>query len=708
MGLLDLQTDLKSYKFGVPPASDRPGGGNSGEPYIKKSIDRNTIPQSEDFLLRGGINAPLDAATDVARLAKFFSDLKSPRGALFVAKQNLLSRTGVATQASDIIDWKNAPLNEGVYTPLSTLAQAGIGFTGGHIPKQGAIPFMGVRTYTDAKFQVIGLPSGEGNRLVDFYNEKINKTNLSPNLYSYSGGPNSDLGIGKTNISLVPSEQRTGINNPKIRNSGFFPVPTPPVSPEAMINADPGILGSPNSNFTPETSETGQIAESGFNVFKAPPIITRKGDILFFNDNTVTNKYASIVGISNTPKNLKSGLNVSDDAKSFLIGATSVYNKGTLNSSDRSKILGIGLKEEKNFTTLTQEQLITYVEEKFPGKPNKSNPGSAIQDFRKPLLENAQGKSTIMSLSPSYQPKNKKTIDGPSTSRIRMVSPGQRGNVIDYDAGKRDGANIKMGPVDQINALPIYQSSLGNPESELGNDLVKFRIAAINNQNPSKGDYIHFRAFIDSFSDTYGASWNPQNYMGRAEPFYKYGGFSRNINLSFTVAAQSKEEIMVMYRKLNYLVSNLSPDYTDSGYMAGPLVQLTMGGWCYELPGFISAITLDVPQESPWEIGIPNLDRDSTSVGGITYRNPSVKEMPMICKVTGFAFTPIEKFVPSKQVGENGFYNRKGNQRYIALADGGNASLNNYDKEAPNEYDPEVISIKNSDGKIIGTKVKER
>jgi hypothetical protein len=667
MGLLDLQTDLKSYKFGVSPVSDRPGGGNSGEPYIKKTIDRNIVPQSEDFLLRGGLNAPLDAATDVARLAKFFTDLKSPRGALFVAKQNLLSRTGVATQASGIADWKKAPLNEGVYTPLSTLAQAGIGFSGAHLPKQGVIPFKGVRTYSDVvKGNGIfgdSIVQIDKNRLVNLYTTKIptptNDITISDQvtLYSYSGGPNSDLGIGKTNIKFAT-----------------------------------GNKGAPLlSGITPKDYQS-RLKYNRFSLTLPPTGVSNK-----WFDYTKLLDSVSLPEIS------------TDGGLTYqLADQISVYNKGTLNSSDRSKILGIGKFENKSFTTLTQEQLITYVEEKFPGKPNKLNPGSVIQDFRRPLLKDSKGKSTIMSLAPNYNPGKNKTIDGPSTSRIRMVSPGQRGNIIDYDAGKRDGANIKMGPVDQINALPIYQSSLGNPESELGNDLVKFRIAAINNQNPSKGDYIHFRAFIDSFSDTYGASWNPQNYMGRAEPFYKYGGFSRNINLSFTVAAQSKEEIMVMYRKLNYLVSNLSPDYTDSGYMAGPLVQLTMGGWCYELPGFISAITLDVPQESPWEIGIPNLDRDSTSVGGITYRNPSVKEMPMICKVTGFAFTPIEKFVPSKQVGENGFYNRKGNQRYIALADGNDASLNNYDKEAPNEYDPKVISIKNSDGKIIGTKVIER
>ena len=139
MGLKDLQTNLKSFKFGVPPASDRPGGGNSGEPYIKKTIERGIIPQSEDFLLRGGLNAPLDAATDIVRLTKFFADLKSPRGALFVAKQNLLSRTGVATQASGKLDWKAAALNEGVYTPLTTIAQAGINFEGGQNLELGSL-----------------------------------------------------------------------------------------------------------------------------------------------------------------------------------------------------------------------------------------------------------------------------------------------------------------------------------------------------------------------------------------------------------------------------------------------------------------------------------------------------------------------------------------------------------------------------------------
>jgi hypothetical protein len=44
--------------------------------------------------------APIKAANDVSRLTQMFFDLKSPNGLLFTAKENLLSRTSVKTEAS--------------------------------------------------------------------------------------------------------------------------------------------------------------------------------------------------------------------------------------------------------------------------------------------------------------------------------------------------------------------------------------------------------------------------------------------------------------------------------------------------------------------------------------------------------------------------------------------------------------------------------
>ena len=91
-----------------------------------------------------------------------------------------------------------------------------------------------------------------------------------------------------------------------------------------------------------------------------------------------------------------------------------------------------------------------------------------------------------------------------------------------------------------------------------------------------------------------------------------------------------------------------------------------MGGWCVDLPGFITSMTLDVPQESPWEIGI-NKKGDY---------DPTVKELPQIVKVSGFSFTPIETFRPSKQTLDFDKEKVYGDERYIALEAGGR---NNYD-----------------------------
>jgi hypothetical protein len=122
--------------------------------------------------------------------------------------------------------------------------------------------------------------------------------------------------------------------------------------------------------------------------------------------------------------------------------------------------------------------------------------------------------------------------------------------------------------------------------------------------------------------------------------------------------------------------------------MAGTLVRLTVGGYLYSQPGFITSLTYDVPSESPWEIGINN-------VGG---SDPSVKELPHIIKVSGFNFTPIHTFAPQKQKNTYGSDTRLvqtltdeeggtsyyyannvttfGDQRFIALSTGDN---NNYD-----------------------------
>jgi hypothetical protein len=73
-----------------------------------------------------------------------------------------------------------------------------------------------------------------------------------------------------------------------------------------------------------------------------------------------------------------------------------------------------------------------------------------------------------------------------------------------------------------------------------------------------------FRAYLTALSDSVDAQWTDIKYAGRGDKFYIYDGFSRKMSVSFKVAALSAEEMRPMYQKLNYLMSNLMPDYSNN------------------------------------------------------------------------------------------------------------------------------------------------
>ena len=659
MALVNLTTNLRSLRYG----KDTVGGGNSNQPYVTTKIPESFSKVGKtggpDFLLRGGTLLPKVVANDVSRLAQMFFDFKSPNGPLFIAKQNVLSLTNV-NSSKGYVPYKqeestssvlsaiggfikdNLAMNQGIYTPLGTLAQAAGNAVGLHTNKQGLNPLAGIGgpdatgiVGAISNFDPLGLPTylstiatggDEGNksRLFGLLN-KINEKQDDPNaLYSYGGGPGATLGVGKTKITMV-SDQRTGINNPKfeLKNSRFIP--------QQFV---------PNYNIKLD------------NIFKTSIFNTYRSSILGF-ETEFGRLFDKVFGIR-------------DD---------SVYQPGTYLETDVNKLVS-GIEGSIPRQVWTQAE----IEEKIPfSKTNKAND---ITDFRRKLIDSG---STSIPNSLKYTNNNK------FEQRVNLGNPGRRGNISSYSIGKRDADQSNVNKLqnstythalDKINAYPLYQSS-DVTQDRLKNDFVKFRIGVIDNKNPDKKTFIHFRAIIDSMSDSYTSQWDAQKFMGRGENFYKYQGFDRKISLSWTVAAQSKQELIPMYQKLNYLASATAPSYSEAGYMSGNLISLTIGGWCYEQVGIMSGLTLDVPTESPWEIAIPDgPDKGVVGEGDNEIKSDnSVKEMPMMVKVTGFTFTPIHNFVPQVQNndynGSGGFISKYGEQRYIALD---NKNNNNYDE----------------------------
>jgi len=733
--LLNIRTDLSEYRT-AQYGYDRRGAGPrntnaSGQPYeiipLRQrnfnesdfgATTQNTGGQVEDFLLRGGSLLPETAFRDVSRLTKMFTDLKSPNGILFTAKQEALSRSSVNILAAGEKEGfptrgkNNLPFNNGVYLPTSTLLQAaGVGI-GTHLLKQGIDPtadtdgagglfnLLGFDDPLAMPLYVNTLASRERqensatSRLVEFAQFNINTSdNDSGILYSYSGGPGSVLGVtGKTNINM-PSEGRTGRNNPSLTTSGFF-----------------------NTGQTKDTNFGFNYSVFGKKVFTTGSAdLVKDGTPFNFRGGTYfgdpkNDNLSKIKSVSRYYELIVSGSNLFEMSNN---GQVKVTNDNINNSLIAN--VGESVYQAGTFTpnpSVPDQPGLTYNE--LMGAGSNSGAGASggkIIDFRK----NSSGV-----FNPDYSNRDL-TLAG----RANLGDPGRDNKQAktSFNFSDRQFTTFDSA-LDKVNAYPIYST---NSPSGIGlvqnatyagkqKDLCKFRIGVINNNDPSFTTYLHFRAFIDGMSDNFSSKWNETTYMGRAESFWNYSGFSREFSLDWTVAAQSKAELTIMYKKLNYLASINAPDYSENGYMRGNLIKLTIGDYLYEQTGFMSGISFSPPQESPWEISREDVDL-------------SVKQLPFIMKVTGFKFTPIHDFVPQIQKNtfgplfdgvnqesgdaqaagtENGtpieesILTGYGPQRYIALGDnikGGR--YNSYDLKYPKKQRA-ISTVTGEKIKIVG------
>ena len=139
--------------------------------------------------------------------------------------------------------------------------------------------------------------------------------------------------------------------------------------------------------------------------------------------------------------------------------------------------------------------------------------------------------------------------------------------------------------------------------------------------------YIPFRATVSSVSDQNSADWEDITYMGRADKLFVYKGFSRDVNLAFTVYANSIKELVPMWGRINYLVGLTRPSrYTgkavvtntdderqaairaevgesngESAFIYPPMVTFRVGDMYVDQPAVISSIGLTIPDDANWE-----------------------------------------------------------------------------------------------------------
>lgn len=258
-----------------------------------------------------------------------------------------------------------------------------------------------------------------------------------------------------------------------------------------------------------------------------------------------------------------------------------------------------------------------------------------IQDFRAQL--------------PVGTPWSNYTVENINT-RIGVGYPGApnaRTNYTQY--GTRVGE-------DKLNLQgPFYFNGTSgqtpwSSESYYTDDMIKFAFECIDNNNTAQDAALVFRAFLEGqITDNNQASYSSFKYLGRGETFRTYQGFDRGISFSFKMYAQSRQELIPMYQKLNQLISQVYPDYSPTyNLMRGNVVRLTIGDYLYRVPGFLENVNVTIDNSNtPWEIVLNEFERLGALEG-------DVRQLPHMVTVQ-CSFKPIMDILPRKQDYANPF-----------------------------------------------------
>ena len=568
-GTIGTQYDKLKY------SKDIRGGGYSGQPFIKRDIpptldalnSLTTEALSLDYPIRGGSYEELAAREDFARIDRFF--LSYPQGKAFLDKQKGLmfsnplieSRFSLGTSNNRIF-----PLGPNGQPGGNMLTQVAEGGTGFRHPNAGAN--LNDLEFAQNKYEYIVSHKGTNqNRLVVLYNLKINPTpatnvdfantalnlgidnTFDGNLFFYQGGPGSVYGLGPTIIQRAKDSRGAFINT----------------------NNAPNFIGQ----FTTSNSITGE------------PTQGRRPTNRAINPDTGIN-YTNLLGLSSI---FQLGEGIDNGIEN---GGNNISTLGQTTSSDYIRAESSILQTERSSFqyTMGYNTLIA-------SKNQNGIAQNTFIDYRNRVLN----------------PDSVPNTDYTNLNIARRVGVGNPGARQTYGTGldKTQTNRRYEDGEDKVNATDVRilnndnDNLVANPTDNY-RDLIKFCFETVDNDYTDKTIATFFRAFLTGYQDNHSADWAAKRYSGRGENFYTYQGHDRTVSFNFKVAAQSRYEMRFLYKKLNYLLSTLYPDYNSNGFMRGNITKLTVGDLFVRTPGILTDLSLTVDDQYAWEIALQGED----------------------------------------------------------------------------------------------------
>jgi hypothetical protein len=295
------------------------GFGDNNQPYIRLGYDPTIKFRSDDPT--NIFNQSLAASRDSLRISRFLSDF--PNGPLWLTKQTGLQLSNPDTSyksangTSNVLDQLDGPR---FYNPLgtNTLTQIPAGVLGYHYTRHGLSPtndvgYISLNTTDNGIFE---------SRLTT-YKDKIQKDTTQLN--TYTGGPDSTLGLGRTTVNSYGDSFKlnTGITNKKT---------IPPLSLPQYMDFKPWSYEELNS-YSDFYTKNKLSPSSDKNLAEYPLDFTSKDDYLKNNIHArigVTSNVNNPIGSQNTIDSI----NILKITKSATFFSKSISATASISPSD--------------------------------------------------------------------------------------------------------------------------------------------------------------------------------------------------------------------------------------------------------------------------------------------------------------------------------------------------------------------------------------
>jgi hypothetical protein len=629
MPLIDLTTDLKSLKYG----QDRPGGGNSGQPYIQNDINNpKDILGFDDGLVRGGIVGATKASLkDSIRIGKWLKDLYS-RGPLWAIKQLGLQRSNPKLEtrpgAGRIL---GEPTR--IYNALgtNTLVQVKVNAFGQHFNRHGLLLTQPENTKYLAVAQANNQNFGKDNRLVLLANKfslgRNNNISLNNresgllffNLFTagadtanfafndilqpirtskindYLGGPGSIYGLGRTLIPRTP--ERTG-DRSRI---------------DLAINQSKIWAGNAHSDQGPV-----KIQLTGNNILY--PISSN-----YTNSDYAPTEFGSL---NTVDTNLRSTL---IDRRPSSDDKTASGEKANAAFTDVSNKI-----RNREFLGVSTNFMSKYSKDKFENngeailRNNANQPDSlddnTITTYQSTLKNAILGSNNITSSlgSGPYAIGTYPEVPTDSTNLIKGID---KNAVYTTPAAKtyaelksKIKTSISQKAASNDNTFTTDPATVNRSVANfIYNSVVKTKFNRPNDLNiesdtmalvfepldPFTGNILNtikFLGYIASYNDSFSSTWNSIKYVGRAEKFYIFNEFKRNNTLGFQIPCYNKSELTKKHADLNKLSSILAGTYDGNGLLGGVISKITIGNYVYKQPSIIDTLSFSPIEGTSWDL----------------------------------------------------------------------------------------------------------